>query len=521
VQTDQGITQRGITTQLPVVSPALEGTVSADEYYVGPSDYFSVNIWTSPPLSFTLSVTPEGTLIVPTVGEIRVSDLTLAEAKKRVIADIKKKYLTGNPTVTLISPRRIVVTVTGTVRFPGKYTVNATDRVEKAVEEANVGQRENKGEYRLDLDVQPEERAQSRRNIILRRRNGETFSIDILKYYATKENRWNMLLCEGDEIFVPRADKHKNVIGVYGGVNTPNRFEYVQGDSASDAIRLAYGFSTRAFRDSILIFRFDKNQENIVPIFLGNVFNDRSKDIPLLPGDRVFVKEGPELREDFRVFVFGEVRFPGTYPISKERTRLSELIRLAGGFTQFASLKRSEVRRRSVAPEEIVLDIMFSMRGSVSGEDSVNYLRETELRLQREIVNVDFEQLFLKADSSQDIFLRNGDNIVIPSSQRTVYVFGAVVSPGSVPFASGLGLDYYIRSAGGYTEYAREGDVVIVKSATRQWLAPSETIIEEGDFVWVPRYPDRPTSYYINVFAQAASIISVALSLLLLALQLK
>jgi protein involved in polysaccharide export with SLBB domain len=42
----------------------------------------SVNIWTSPQLIFPLTVTPEGTLIIPTVGEIHVADLTLSEVKK-------------------------------------------------------------------------------------------------------------------------------------------------------------------------------------------------------------------------------------------------------------------------------------------------------------------------------------------------------------------------------------------------------------------------------------------------------
>jgi len=47
---------------------AFEDVVNPSEYYVGPSDIISVNIWISPPLSFSLTVTPEGTLIVPTVG---------------------------------------------------------------------------------------------------------------------------------------------------------------------------------------------------------------------------------------------------------------------------------------------------------------------------------------------------------------------------------------------------------------------------------------------------------------------
>jgi len=52
------------------------------------------------------------------VGEIQVADLTLSEVKKKVITGIKKKYLAGDPSVTLLNPRQITVTVTGLFGIP-------------------------------------------------------------------------------------------------------------------------------------------------------------------------------------------------------------------------------------------------------------------------------------------------------------------------------------------------------------------------------------------------------------------
>ena len=60
---------------------ALESPVDPNAYYVGPSDVIAVNFWMSPPQSYSLTVTPEGTLIIPTVGEVMVSGMTLASAK--------------------------------------------------------------------------------------------------------------------------------------------------------------------------------------------------------------------------------------------------------------------------------------------------------------------------------------------------------------------------------------------------------------------------------------------------------
>ena len=61
---------------------------------------------------------------------------------------------------------------------------------------------------------------------------------------------------------------------------------------------------------------------------------------------------------------------------------------------------------------------------------------------------------------------------------------------------------------------------MIIKRATRQWLSPKETKIEEGDYVWVPKEPQRTFAYYMNIFNQTAAVITAAVSLVLLAIQL-
>jgi protein involved in polysaccharide export with SLBB domain len=59
----------------------IDGPVDPNEYTVGPGDLYGVNIWLSIPISLQLPVTPEGSVIIPTVGEVSVSGLHLDEAK--------------------------------------------------------------------------------------------------------------------------------------------------------------------------------------------------------------------------------------------------------------------------------------------------------------------------------------------------------------------------------------------------------------------------------------------------------
>jgi hypothetical protein len=71
------------------------------------------------------------------------------------------------------------------------------------------------------------------------------------------------------------------------------------------------------------------------------------------------------------------------------------------------------------------------------------------------------------------------------------------------------------------TDRAREADIKLVKAKTRQWLSPGGLMVEEGDYVWVPKVPERPFGYYLGIVAQSATVLSVAVSVVLLVIQLR
>lgn len=513
--------------QAPVTNvPALEGPVDPDKYFIGPSDVLSVNIWTSPQLNFTLVVTPECTLIVPTVGEVRVADLTLSAAKKKIISEIKKKYLAGDPTVTLMSPRDFIVNVLGNVRFPGKYKMNATERVDKLIQAANVKKvTEDKlltGTTKTDENPNYRPESSSKRNIVLRRRNGSIMRVDLLQFFSANNEQLNPFLLDGDEVFVPTLDNFANVFAVYGAVRAPGRFEFIDGDSLCEGINLAYGFIQRSNLDSIELVRFDTTTELLSSIVVNakELYSGSPKNLALNPGDRIIVKDKVDLREDYRVFIEGEVLHPGIYPITKNSTRLFEVLQQAGGLTQNASLKSAELLRKTVVVDDGQLDRMVRQKSDITPEDNIYVTIEGDTKVRRDNVNVDFEKLFSTKGESQDVVLQSEDRIVIPSIRKTVYVFGQVTVPGNLPYIADKDVDYYIACAGGYTDDAQKGDVAIIKWTTRQWFEPGKTQIQEGDFIWVPPVVRRPASYWLAIIGQTASIISVAASIVLVTIQL-
>lgn len=111
--------------------------------------------------------------------------------------------------------------------------------------------------------------------------------------------------------------------------------------------------------------------------------------------------------------------------------------------------------------------------------------------------------------------------VIIPREDEAANL-AAGVSRGlrGLPFVKGARASDYVRRAGGYTDHAMASDILTLKAGGTQWLNPSETQIDEGDAIWVPKDFKRPFSYYLGIAGQAASIISVVLSMTIIIIQL-
>ena len=502
------------TTQYPASQFALESVVNPDRYIVGPSDVIVVNIWINPPLVFNLIVTPEGTLIVPTVGEVKVFDLSLTSVKEKIVSAVRKQYTRGEVSVTLVKPRPIIVRVYGRVLNPGAYTVTAADRVSRVIEEANR-------ESRTQSDGGAIRTTMSRRNIVLKHRDGTAEHVDLDKYIATLDDHWSPFLRGGDLVVVPEKDPDRSVIGVYGGVNVPGRFEWSPGDSLMDLLALGQGLRPGVRMDSAVFSRLcaDGSQMTRTIVDLGRIKRHELPDMPVQPGDRLLITGEIDARQDFVVYVEGEVRAPGTYPISLRGLRLADIIREAGGFTANAELSAAQIYHHSEV--DAGLERLEFLRNNFDPEDTLNFRMETDLRLRREFRPVDFVKLFVDGDSTNNVSLTAGDHVVVPSKSHTLYVFGQVVNPGYIGYIANQSVDYYVDRAGGYTDLARPDDLRIIKAKNRQWLRVSETTPEPGDLIWIPRKPQRSFAYYMTVLSEAASILGVAVTVAVLVVQLR
>ncbi len=494
----------------------LEGALGGD-YRLGPGDSLAVGIWGPSPITYPLVVTLEGTVIVPAVGELPVDGLTLEEARAQIRKGLLTQFHNVDITISLIGLRRFQVHILGQVAYPGTYLATAVDRVSACVGWAgdflpNAGQR----------------------NIVILSGDSVRARADLFAFLRRGIDVNNPRLHDGDIVYVPYARERFSVLGA---VNEPRTFEYLQGDTFREALSFAGGFAADAFPDTIEVARYlgpvrhpvrfyviagggitgaRSADEPHVPVEAGRFpahdFTGRGGDAPnypdfaLQPDDIIFVRAIPEYRIKRLVEVEGEVVYPGQYPINEGETRISDVIRRAGGATEEAFLKEATlVRREAIRLEDKEFERLKTVPAADMTRDEYEYFK-LRSRENRGLMVVDFHELLVGGDRSQDLHLRHGDLISIPKIRGFVSVLGMVAAPGNVIFEEGLTGQDYLRRAGGFAENADRRRTRVIRAASGEWVSLKEADrIQAGDTIWVPEKRDRDYWTFFRDFIQVTT----------------
>ena len=214
----------------------------------------------------------------------------------------------------------------------------------------------------------------------------------------------------------------------------------------------------------------------------------------------------------------GAVRYPGEYTIIEGKTKLTEIIDQAGGFTERASLENSKVLRDDILYEDREMLRLSKMRVEEMNEMEVSYFRSRN-REDSRLVSCDFEKLFNQKDTNQDVILQNYDLIVIPEITKSIFVSGGVLSPGFINIISQNNYLDYIDIAGGFTDLARESKVKIIKNNTGTWLdAEDDIILEEGDIIFVPEREDLD---WYDIFREGLTVVTQLATIVLIVINLQ
>ncbi len=399
-----------------------------DNYRLGPGDQLTLVLTGDVEQTYPLQVTREGFIVIPSVGQLSVANLTLGQLRDLLYNRLGKAYSgvrrgggTTRFEVSITQLRTNQIYVVGEVSRPGSYQVASSGTVLSALYAAG-GPTENGNFRRIDI-----------------RRGGKLIdSLDLYDYLLRGDNNHDVRLQTGDVVFVP---VHGQRVKIAGQIVRPAIYELKPGESLRDLVTAAGGFTADALQRRVQIFRvlpperrLPGGRDRVVLDLNSEQFaGGTTPSFAMAAGDSVQVFAVAD-RQRLAVNVIGDVWLPGIVGYIPGM-RLSEAIHAAGG-------PKPDVYLGSILVSRLQSDSSrFQLRSAFS--DSTGAVTD---------------DITLQEDDEIEIFSRTSFR---PS--RWIAVTGAVLAAGQIPYREGMTIRDAILQAGGLSEDALINEAEIAR----------------------------------------------------------
>jgi protein involved in polysaccharide export with SLBB domain len=417
-------------------NPVAAGPVDPD-YRIGPGDELVLILTGEVQQAYQLPVAREGFIVVPSVGQMYVANLTLEQLRSLLYAKLGRVYSGVRPgpdarTQFQISVSRVRVNqvfVTGEVARPGAYAVSALGTVMNALYQAGG----------------PTERGNFRAVRVMR--TGQLVqTLDLYDYLLSGNTRGDVRLEQGDVVFVPPTARR---VAIQGAVVRPALYDLAEGQNLRELIEMSGGLLPDAYTGRALIERIQPpgqrqpggHDRTVQDVDLGAALRPGASPVQLEPEDRitVFPVTAPVRN---RVVVKGDVWHPGAFQVDSGMT-LSQLIAEAGGLKPDTYAERAHILRllpdstRQLIPVSLV---GIPTQGAPGGDSGTS--RAAAL-----------------APAAGDPPVQEFDEITVYSKtsfrpNRQITVYGSVQRPGLLAYWDSLTLRDAVMLAGGLRDEA-------------------------------------------------------------------
>ena len=466
----------------PFASKLFEGRfastfsdAASGDYVLAPGDRVVVRIWGARSYDDVLIVDQQGNLFIPEVGPVHVAGTknssllnTVRSAISRVYTDNVQAY------VSLQSAQPVAVYVTGFVNHPGRYAGGSLDSVLSFLDRAG--------------GIDPERGSYRRIEII---RNKKVIADLDLYQFALAGNVNTLRLKDGDVILV----KEKGIgVSAYGLLREEAVYELAQGNAAKD----------KQASSGARLIELSSPLKNVSHVSVSGTRNkapfnryfslDEFKNFTLADGDIVeFVADKPG--ETIMATVTGAITGASRYPV-KKTVKLRDLLRQVEVEPELAATDAVYLRRKSVARDQkaVIQDSLHRLEKaaltatSATPEEATVRVEEAKLIQdfvkRASLLEPDGVIVVSRGGQVNDIWLEDGDEIVIPQKSNVVQITGEVVMPKSIAFEEGMSLDDYLAAAGGVSDRGDEKHILVAKQNGEVGLA-EHLGINAGDRILV------------------------------------
>lgn len=260
----------------------LSRPVLPEKYVLGPGDQLTINLWGEYDSFENYTISAEGKVSIPTIGELKFIGLTLAEAEALLRKEVETYYRNVSSGISLVVLRSFVVSVLGAVHQPGNYSATLDKRVSDLIDSAG-GVLPGGSQRHIQVLQQGKVRVTSDLSAFLRRG-----VIDADPY-----------LKDGDVIYVPPVrgpsiTVFDDAIGLEdrGSVALPITYELVDGQRFSSVISELGGVNPAWDMEHVFIMRRQPGtgDPKRILVNLSELFiqMDETKDIVMQNGDQLF-----------------------------------------------------------------------------------------------------------------------------------------------------------------------------------------------------------------------------------------
>ena len=420
----------------------LSGTLLAVEqdYKIQNGDLLKISIPGEIALQAPFQVDREGRVILPEIGAVNVSGLSLQQLTTLISKKLNTVYVDIQNLTIYLLKKQLIINVRGYVIEPGEYTLQSDASIQLAIFAAG-GLRAGAQLDKLQLI-----------------RDNQTTTFNYKQYLDSGDRSLLPTLKSMDALFIPASPKIGNIemeysptaanntgesdngtsIKVFGEVNQPGSFNYRKSMDIVDLLMGSGGVTRYAGVEKIRVITNGQPALFNLKKYLDS--GDKKHLPSIKPGATIFVpKQEEEIKSGANmVYVMGEVAKPGAYESTRGATFM-DILANAGGPTRFAESRQIRVIK---ADNSIIsFDLSAYTEGRIT---TIPHIAAGDAIFVPE-----------KTDMNEKSWLK-----VTPN--RAVRVLGSVISPGRIEWSDEMSLLDLLAHVGGPTPEADTANIEIV-----------------------------------------------------------
>ena len=220
------------------------------DYMIGPDDVVKVTVYNHPDLTATDRVSGEGIIMLPLIGDVKLSGLTVEQAAKKISLLLSDGFIMDpKVSVFVVEFRSRKIMIMGQVFRPGVFTLSGNTTFLELLTLAG-GLTKEAGD-KATIKRKPLEAGKEKEGLI---------TIDLRRLIDQGDASLDVTLMDNDSIYIAKA----GVFYITGEIRKPDAYKHEEGLTVIKAATMAGGFSEKAAPGRIKIIRKVDKKEKVI-----------------------------------------------------------------------------------------------------------------------------------------------------------------------------------------------------------------------------------------------------------------